>query len=189
MGTLSLAVAVAQPAVVVILGEAWAPSAGLLRILAFGSVFQCMGYIYYWSFLAAGRPAQLLLAELPGRTLIVTGVLAAWPFGVSSVAWVVSIGQFVVFVTVALTARGSLAFGLEQLLAPTALPFAVFGFAAALSLAVEPYALIAGSLQALAIQTTVWVAAVVVMYIAVPQFHRAVNLSASIAFNREKAHV
>lgn len=99
IGALSLLAATAAPLIAVFLGSDWAPAAPLLQILAVGAVFQCLGYVYYWLFLAKAATNLLFLSELPGRLIMVVGIVIAGPYGPAWVAVAASIGQIVIWLT------------------------------------------------------------------------------------------
>jgi PST family polysaccharide transporter len=75
-GTLGLLLSVlgglAKPVVAIVLGDQWDLSASLVQILALGGLFQVLGYVYYWAFLAANRMRVLLICELPGRIVTIS---------------------------------------------------------------------------------------------------------------------
>ncbi|WP_288338388.1 oligosaccharide flippase family protein [uncultured Gordonia sp.] len=83
----------------VLIGPGWTTAADCLRILAFGGLFQAINFVYYWSFLAAGKGALLLRCELPGRLLLMIGVVCAAPWGPVGCAAVVACGTIIITVT------------------------------------------------------------------------------------------
>jgi PST family polysaccharide transporter len=99
IGALSLLASTAAPLIDVFLGNDWAAAAPLLQILAVGAVFQCLGYVYYWLFLAKAATHLLFLSELPGRLIMVVGIVIAGPFGPGWVAVAASVGQVIIWLT------------------------------------------------------------------------------------------
>lgn len=63
-----------KPIIEFLLGEAWLPSAPILAVLAFGGIFQCMGYIYYWAFLVTDNTA-IQLRYAVGTRLVMVGLI------------------------------------------------------------------------------------------------------------------
>lgn len=99
LGAVSALAAVAHPLTIVFLGAHWAPMAIIVQVLCVGAVFQALGYVYYWAFLAIARTGTLLLSELPGRLLMILGVIVVARWGVLPVAWVMSLGLAVIWAT------------------------------------------------------------------------------------------
>ncbi|AOX45491.1 lipopolysaccharide biosynthesis protein [Microbacterium sp. BH-3-3-3] len=78
--------ALATPVIEVALGAQWTSSAGIFAILAFGGIFQVMGYVYYWSFLACGLTGLQLRFSIVTRSLMVLLIIVGAPFGPTGVA-------------------------------------------------------------------------------------------------------
>jgi PST family polysaccharide transporter len=99
IGALSALASLAGPLIAVFLGEDWASAAPLLQILAVGAVFQCLGYVYYWLFLASAATSLLFLSELPGRILMVIAIVLSGPLGPTWVAAAAALGQLLIWLT------------------------------------------------------------------------------------------
>lgn len=108
VGLLGVLIAVAEPLIVVALGENWRPMAGVVQVLGTAAIFQALAYVYYWAFLATARTGVLLLSELPGRLVMIAGSIALVRFGVEAVAWAIVAGQVLMFVTGAFVANRSI---------------------------------------------------------------------------------
>ncbi|QLD12261.1 lipopolysaccharide biosynthesis protein [Microbacterium oleivorans] len=87
-----LGAALASPVIELALGPQWSDAAPLFAILAFGGVFQVMGYVYYWSFLACGLTALQLRFSLVTRALMVGLIIIGAFFGPTGVALAVAVG-------------------------------------------------------------------------------------------------
>lgn len=81
-----LGAALASPVIELALGPQWTPAAGIFAVLALGGVFQVMGYVYYWSFLACGLTGLQLRFSLITRGLMVALIIAGAFFGPLGVA-------------------------------------------------------------------------------------------------------
>lgn len=90
-GILLVAGANSDIVVSVVLGDRWHEIDSVLRLLAVASVFQIVGYSYYWLCLSEAKMATLLLAELPGRILLIASTVAAAQVGTVAVAVVVAV--------------------------------------------------------------------------------------------------
>lgn len=86
--------ALAEPTVEILLGSPWLPAAPLFSILAIGGVFQAMGYVYYWVFLAKGLTALQLRYSVITRSAMVALILLGAFGGVVGVAVAVSASLF-----------------------------------------------------------------------------------------------
>jgi len=114
----------AQPLVRVVLGPGWAASAEVLAILALGGVFQALGFVYYWVFLASARMVVLLVCEGVGRVVMLVLTVVAVPYGIVAVAGAYSLGLFLIWLIgtsfglrrVGLSARPVVATSLRPLL-------------------------------------------------------------------------
>lgn len=98
---LSLFVAAARPALEVVLGEAWAPAAAFVPVLALGALFQTLGYPQYWAFVSTGRSAMLLASEAVGRVAMIALAIGLAPLGPLAVAAAVAVGQFLLWLAAA----------------------------------------------------------------------------------------
>lgn len=86
-GAFMLATAFALPIVAIVLGPQWVESAPIFAVLAAGGVFQGIGYVYYWVFLAKALTGLQLRYAVISRLLMV-GLMAAGlalgPIGVAA---------------------------------------------------------------------------------------------------------
>lgn len=82
--------ALAEPAVSALLGQRWLESAPLFSILAIGGLFQSMGYVYYWCFLALGLANLQLRWSLLTRSVMIAAIIVCAQFGATGVAIAVS---------------------------------------------------------------------------------------------------
>ena len=81
-----LGAALASPVIELALGPQWTSAAAIFAILALGGVFQVMGYVYYWSFLACGLTGLQLRFSLVTRGLMVALIIVGAFFGPMGVA-------------------------------------------------------------------------------------------------------
>lgn len=81
-----LGAALASPVIELALGPQWTSAAGIFAILALGGVFQVMGYVYYWSFLACGLTGLQLRFSLVTRGLMIALIILGAFFGPLGVA-------------------------------------------------------------------------------------------------------
>ncbi|TFD29192.1 lipopolysaccharide biosynthesis protein [Cryobacterium lyxosi] len=95
---LSILASASEPLITIILGSKWAAAAPILEILALGSLFQALGYIYYWLFLSIAKTAYLFWSELFGRGLMIVLMVMFVPYGPEWVALSSSIGLFVIWI-------------------------------------------------------------------------------------------
>lgn len=70
-GVFFLAAAVADPLIEIALGPGWEESKTIFRILALGGVFQSLGFVYYWVFLAKALTRMQLRYSIIARSLMV----------------------------------------------------------------------------------------------------------------------
>lgn len=88
-------IALAEPAVRLLLGPGWSQTALLLQILSIGGLFQMLGNVYYWVFLTQNRTGVHLRCTLISQPVAIGCILAGLPFGPVGVAWGASAGLFV----------------------------------------------------------------------------------------------
>jgi len=136
LAAVSLLAAAAPAGVVVAFGSNWTDMGSIAQILCVGAAFQAIGFIYYWALLARARTGLLLVAELPGRVVMIAGAILAAPIGADAVAAAMSLGQFVILVgsTVLVRRAGVDTIGTVRV-ALRPLVLAVLCFAAAASVA------------------------------------------------------
>jgi PST family polysaccharide transporter len=157
LGALGLLVAVIQPAVLVVLGPGWEPAASIMQILSIGSAFQCLGYVYYWLFLANARTSLLLLSELPGRIVLLIGVFIVWPWGVHAVAAIATLSQVIIWATGTFLFLRKLGVRWQGVTIAAARPAAVFLFATVATLAISLSTIGWDAWTRLATQTGAWI--------------------------------
>lgn len=90
---LSLFTAAAAPAIHLVLGAEWEGAAAYVPLLATGALFQTIGYVGYWAFVATGRPGLLLGSEGVGRGLMIALAIACAPLGPLWVAGAIAVGH------------------------------------------------------------------------------------------------
>lgn len=134
-GVLSLLSAASAPLVAVVLGPDWVAMSPVIQVLAVGAVLQGLGYVYYWAFLALAQTRLLLYAELPGRVGIIVGSVLCAQFGIIAVAWVVTLGQAVIWLCSSLFFARRIGVSSGSLNRVAARPATVFGLAFAFSIA------------------------------------------------------
>lgn len=89
-----LSTALAQPLIAVVLGVTWLPSAPIFAILAIGGVFQCLGFVYYWTFLSTGLTGLQFRYSLITRVAMVALILIGVAWGIIGVAIAGTVGLF-----------------------------------------------------------------------------------------------
>jgi PST family polysaccharide transporter len=82
----AIACAQAEPLILLVLGERWALTVPIFRILVIGGVFQAAGYAAYWVFLSKGMTGAQLRYSIISRTLIIACIVAGAQWGVLGVA-------------------------------------------------------------------------------------------------------
>lgn len=97
LGYISLLASTAGPAIHLVLGAEWRPAAAFVPVFAIGAVFQTVGYVGYWAFVARGRPGLLLGAEAAGRGVMIALAVAWAPLGPLWVAGAIALGHAVVW--------------------------------------------------------------------------------------------
>ncbi|MDR2895965.1 MAG: lipopolysaccharide biosynthesis protein [Propionibacteriaceae bacterium] len=85
----SLAV-LSTPVTEALFGQSWTTAAGPLSILCVGGIFQAIGYIYYWGFLAIGKTSTQLSYTLATRIIMALGIIILGCRGIIEMAIVVS---------------------------------------------------------------------------------------------------
>lgn len=97
IGVLSLLAGTSEPFLAVVLGPEWATAWPILEILALGGLFQALGYVYYWIFLARARTGLLFWSELFGRSIMVALMFLWVQDGPEFVALASAIGLFLIW--------------------------------------------------------------------------------------------
>jgi O-antigen/teichoic acid export membrane protein len=85
-GVFFAAAALADPIIEIVLGPGWDDSKTIFRILAIGGVFQALGFVYYWVFLAKALTGLQLRFSIVSRSMMVVfmAVGVVWgPVGVA----------------------------------------------------------------------------------------------------------
>lgn len=91
-GAFFVAAALSIPLLDLLLGPGWANAPYLFTILAAGGVFQALGYVYYWVFLAKDLTGVQLKYALISRGFMVGLIVTSLPLGAFGVAAASSLG-------------------------------------------------------------------------------------------------
>lgn len=83
---LALAWAVAEPLILVVLGDSWNDAVPIFSLLVLGGVFQAIGFVQNWVFTSSGKTGQQLRLNLVTRPVFVLAVLVGSMWGVVGVA-------------------------------------------------------------------------------------------------------
>jgi PST family polysaccharide transporter len=137
--------ALAQPVILVLLGEGWAPSVPIFRILAIAGAFQALAYVYYWAYLATGRTRRQLLVAFPGRLLMIGGAFAVAPLGGVGMAVLIAAGMVVLWVSNSVVGVRGLGIDPRPLLVTTARVIMVFTACSAATVLVDGTLLASGA--------------------------------------------
>jgi len=97
IGILSILASTSEPLISVVLGPKWTGASTTLEILAIGGLFQCLGYVYYWIFLARARTGMLFWSELAGRAVMAVAMVMWVSRGPEWVAGAGAVGLFVIW--------------------------------------------------------------------------------------------
>jgi polysaccharide transporter, PST family len=116
----TLLAALAEPVVLVLLGDTWSPSVPIFRVLAIAGAFQALAYVYYWAYLATGRTRRQLLVALPGRLLMIGGAVVVAPYGGVGIAVLIATGMVVLWLSSSVFGVRGLGIDPRPLLATTA---------------------------------------------------------------------
>lgn len=131
LGLLGFVAAAADPLVEVVLGPGWSDAVPVVRALCLAGAFQACGYTFYWVLLAHGRAGVLFGSELGARLAMVALMVVAVPHGPVWVALAAAAGQLLLLASGALVAMPRVGLGARDLLAVSARPAVLFGWAAA----------------------------------------------------------
>ncbi len=93
VGALVVGAAVAQPLIATTLGPKWSGVVPIFQVLALGGVFQALGYLYYWIFLAKGMTGVALRYGLIGRAAMVVFLFVGARTSVIGAAWGATAGS------------------------------------------------------------------------------------------------
>ena len=95
---ISFVASIGAAAIPFVFGTQWVGMTPILQAMCAGAAFQTAGYVFYWATLATARTGVLLMAELPGRLVMVVGALICAPYGATAVAWVMAAGQLAILI-------------------------------------------------------------------------------------------
>jgi O-antigen/teichoic acid export membrane protein len=137
VGPLGLLAVAAAPLLEVVLGAQWAGAGPLVRLLVLGGVFQALGYVYYWAFLARQRTKELFFSELWGRVPMAVLIVALVHLGVEWVAIAVAFGQALIWFVSTVWFAPRLGLRPAMLLRVVARPVVLFGVATAAGFAAD----------------------------------------------------
>ncbi|QYL23734.1 lipopolysaccharide biosynthesis protein [Mycolicibacterium diernhoferi] len=100
--------ALAEPAVEIVLGDEWLPTAELFRILSIAGVFQMLSYPILWGYLALGLTRTNLKQALISRPLTIALIIGGALISVEGVAWAYALGNAIAWpIALAFLARTS----------------------------------------------------------------------------------
>ncbi|MFF8189223.1 lipopolysaccharide biosynthesis protein [Microbacterium sp. NPDC016588] len=91
-GVFFAAIALSSALIEITLGSGWDQTKGLFAILAVGGIFQTLGYVYYWVFLAKALTGMQLRFALVSRGLMVVFMVIGVPWGAYGVAIGMTVG-------------------------------------------------------------------------------------------------
>lgn len=91
-GVFFAAIGLASPIIDIVLGPDWSQAKPLFAILAVGGVFQSIGYVYYWIFLAKAMTGLQLRYAVISRSLMVALMLVGVLWGAPGVAAGLAVG-------------------------------------------------------------------------------------------------
>jgi PST family polysaccharide transporter len=126
---LSILASTSEPLIHVVLGARWVGASTTLEILAAGGLFQCLGYVYYWIFLARARTGMLFWSELAGRA-VMAGAMVLWVSrGPEWVAGAGAVGLFVIWLVGTTVTVPAIGVKTRPLVSAALRPVALFGSA------------------------------------------------------------
>jgi O-antigen/teichoic acid export membrane protein len=97
VGSLVTGAAVAQPLIAITLGPRWSGVVPIFQVLVLGGVFQALGYVYYWIFLARGLSGVALRYGVSGRAAMVLFLFIGAHFSVIGAAWGATAGSILLW--------------------------------------------------------------------------------------------
>ena len=97
VGALVTGAAVAQPLIATTLGPKWSGVVPIFQVLVVGGVFQALGYLYYWIFLARGLSGIALRYGVSGRAAMVVFLFIGAHFSVIGAAWGATAGSILLW--------------------------------------------------------------------------------------------
>lgn len=129
-GAFAISAGVAQSLIPFAFGPGWNSAATVFQVLAIGGLFQTLGYIYYWVFLARGRTGTQLKYSIVTRLIMVTLIVISAMHGIVAVAWAVTASLFINWAVLTFGPIRQVMSGVRQLLLsavrPLLLHLAVF---------------------------------------------------------------
>lgn len=125
-GAFMLATAFALPIVSIVLGSQWTASAPIFAVLAAGGVFQGIGYVYYWVFLAKALTGLQLRYAIISRLLMIALMVAGLPFGPIGVAAGASTGLALNWIILTIFAIPKAGIDAKSLAAQAIVPILVY---------------------------------------------------------------
>lgn len=90
-GVFAVAGGLAHALLPMLLGPGWSESASVFQVLAIGGVFQALGYVYYWTFMALGMTGIQLRYSIVTRAILVVLIAVAVSHGIVAVSWAVTV--------------------------------------------------------------------------------------------------
>jgi len=97
----------AEPLIVLVLGQQWAPAVPVFQILAFAGVFQTAAYASYWVFVSKGLTGSHFRFTLSSRLVLIALVVTGSFWGVHGVATAFACGMALSWMWGLLWLRGS----------------------------------------------------------------------------------
>jgi PST family polysaccharide transporter len=91
-----VAVPLAQPLVLVLLGAQWGEAAGIFAGFAIAAMYAAVATTTYWLFTSQGRGRDLLVASTVTSALTVAAFIAGFPFGPIGMAYAFSVSGLLV---------------------------------------------------------------------------------------------
>ena len=125
-GAFLTAAALAIPLLDLVLGPGWPDAAPLFAILSVGGVFQGLGYVYYWVFIAKDLTGVQLRFALISRGAMLLLLCAATPWGNVGMAAASSVGLALNWVILSVFALPHSGLRWRDLLRVSVRPLAVF---------------------------------------------------------------
>jgi PST family polysaccharide transporter len=140
-GVFFIAATVSEPLIEIVLGPGWDDSKALFRILAIGGVFQALGYVYYWVFLAKAMTGIQLRFSVYSRLLMVGLMAVGVIWGALGVAIGSTVGLILNWVILTLFAIPKTGVAVKPLVLTAVRPVVVYGVMVAALLPVSMFAL------------------------------------------------
>lgn len=125
-GLFFAAIAISGPLIDTLLGPGWDESKTILRILAFGGVFQALTYSYFWIFLATAQTRIQLRFTIIGRSAMIGLMLIGVNWGAHGVAIGASTGLGVNWLLLTLLALPRVGIPPRQILGASFRPLAIY---------------------------------------------------------------